>query len=282
MEAYIKDILFPTDFSENARHALPFVLDLARRSEARLHLFHSIENPYELAPLQEEVKTRANRKVKFLLQDLEQEITQDEQNRDLEIEIDTIGGRTVFSILEKVDDNSDIGLIAMGTKGATGLKKMLFGSITSEVILHATVPVLAIPEHIPTQPPSNIIYATDYRDGDLQALDQLAQWAKLYNATLKVVHVAPNLELKEDIKFRGFRDLCEERITYKKMGFDMVLENNFHAGITTYLEQNPHSILAMTRYTKQVFSSLFQKSHSKDFSCYTKVPLLVLIGEEAL
>lgn len=282
MGTFVREILFPTDFSENARHALPFVLDLARRSGARLHLFHSIENPYELAPLQEDVKNRTARKVKYLLQDLKQEILQDEQNKELEIETDTIGGQTMFSILQKVDDNDDIDLIVMGTKGASGLKKMLFGSITSEVILHSTVPVLAIPEHIPTPPPTNIIYATDYRDGDLQSIEQLTGWAGLYNAILKVVHVAPNLKLTQDIKFRGFRDLCEERISYKKIDYDLVVENNFHAGITTYLEQNPGSILAMTRYTKQLFSSLFRKSHSKDFSCYTKVPLLVIIGEEAL
>jgi len=47
------------------------------------------------------------------------------------------------------------------------------------------------------------------------------------------------------------------------------------------LEQNPQSILTMTRYAKQFFSLLLKKSHSKDFSCYTKVPLLVLIGKKA-
>ncbi|MGD8427976.1 MAG: universal stress protein [Balneolaceae bacterium] len=279
MEKFIKEILFPTDFSENARHALPFVLDLAWRSEAKVRLFHSIEEAYELAPLQEEVKTRANRKVQLLLQDLKQQITHSDRYQDVEVVTDALSGRTVFSVLEEVTNNPDISVIAMGTKGATGLQKMLFGSITSDVILHSTVPVLAIPDNIPFQAPANIIYATDYREGDLQAINEATRWAKLYNATLKIVHVAPTLNLENDIKFRGFRELCDERISFKKLGFDLVIENNFHAGITTYLEQHPQSILTMTRYTKQMFSSIFHKSQSKDLSCYTKVPLLVLIGK---
>lgn len=276
----LKEILFPTDFSENAQHALPFVLDLARRSEAKIRLFHSIEEAYEIAPLQEEVKVRANRKVKLLLQDIKEDILKNKAYQHLEIQVDSFSGQTVFSVLEEVTSNPDIDLIAMGTKGARGLKKMLFGSITSDIILRSNIPVLAIPDDIPFQNPANIIYATDYRKGDLKSLNQLTQWAKFYKATLKIVHVAPDLNLEEDIKFRGFRDLCEERFSYKKMSYDLVIEDNYHAGITRYLEENPQSILAMTRYTRHVFSSLFQKSHSKDFSCYTKVPLLVLIGEK--
>ncbi|HKK44044.1 MAG TPA: universal stress protein [Balneolaceae bacterium] len=281
MAAFINEILFPTDFSDNAQHALPFVLDLARRSKAKVRLFHSIEEVYELAPLQSDFKTKANRKVKLLLQDLREGIVHKEEYTGIDIQLDSMSGLPVFSIMEEVNSNPSISLIVMGTKGATGLKKVLFGSVTSDVILRSNIPVLAIPQHIPFQQPSNIIYATDYRKGDMRSLDQLTQWAKLYNATLKVVHVAPDLNLEEDIKFRGFRDLCEERISYKKIGYDLIIEDNFHAGIAIYLEQNPQSILSMTRYSKNVFSSIFKQSHSKDLSCYTKAPLLVLIGEEA-
>ena len=36
-------ILVPTDFSESARYALPFAIDLAQKYSAELHLLHVIE-----------------------------------------------------------------------------------------------------------------------------------------------------------------------------------------------------------------------------------------------
>ena len=37
----IKQILVPTDFSENAQHAVSYAIELAKRCSAKLHLLHT-------------------------------------------------------------------------------------------------------------------------------------------------------------------------------------------------------------------------------------------------
>ena len=273
-----KQILLPTDFSENAQKALEFTLDLASRSNAKLILAHSIEDPYDFAPLKEDIKSRATRKVKLLLQDLKEQIAQNKEYQNLKVETLILNGRIVTSLLDEVYSNPAIELIVMGTKGTAGIKKILFGSNTSELVLHADVPVLAIPNSEDFLPVSNIVYTTNYQPDDLDSLREVVGWAELYDASVHVVHVTKGLDLEADIKFRGFRELCNEELNQPNLHFDLMVEENFHAGITTYLEQHPNSILAMTRYADEL-TSLFAKSHSRDFSCYTKVPLLVLIGD---
>ncbi len=44
-----KNILFSTDFSENAQAALPFAIDLANKYGATLHLLHVYQDPGDVA-----------------------------------------------------------------------------------------------------------------------------------------------------------------------------------------------------------------------------------------
>lgn len=281
MKSIIKQILFPTDFSENARKALCFAADLAKRADAKLIILHVIEEHYEFAPLPEDVKSRIHRKAKFLLQDTKEGIIEDSRYSDLEVETVILNGNTVFSILEEIENNPRINLIAMSTHGATGLKRLILGSNTADVLLHSKIPILVIPEQFHQKAPSRFIYATNYQEKDIQAISMVAEWAKLYDVTVNVVHVADDHSLENEIRFRGFRELCKERIDNNKLGFDLITEGDFFAGITSYLEQKPDSIVTMTHYTDVAdgfLSTLFRKSQTKDFSFYTKVPLLVLSG----
>lgn len=281
MKPFIKQILFPTDFSENARKALCFAADLAKRADAKLIILHVIEEHYEFAPLPEDVKSRINRKAKFLLQDTKEGIIEDSRYSNLEVETVVLNGNTVFSILEEIENNPRINLIAMSTQGATGLKRLIFGSNTADVLLHSKVPVLVIPEQFHQKVPSRFIFATNYQEKDIQAISMVAEWAKLYDVTVNAVHVADDHSLENEIRFRGFRELCKERIDNNKLSFDLITEEDFFAGITSYLEQKPDSIVTMTHYTDVAdgfLSTLFRKSQTKDFSFYTKVPLLVLSG----
>ena len=285
MKSIVKQILFPTDFSENSRKAFCFTADLARRTGAKVIIMHVIEEHYEFAPLPEEVKSRINRKAKFLLQDIKESIIKDSRYRDLEIETVILNGNTVNSILEEVENNPKINLISMGTQGATGFKRLIFGSRTADVLLHSKIPVLVIPEQVNQKAPSRFIYATDYQENDIQAINIVIEWAELYDVAVSIVHMANDHSLENEIRFRGFRELCKERINNNRLNFELIIENDFFTGITSYLEQNPDSIVSMTHYTNMAdgfLATLLRKSQAKDLSFYTKVPLLVLSGGENL
>ena len=53
-------------------------------------------------------------------------------------------------------------LIVMGTKGASGLKEVLFGSNTVHVIKNAKCPVLAVPSEFVFESPREILFPSDY------------------------------------------------------------------------------------------------------------------------
>lgn len=280
--ADIKNILFPTDFSENTREALTFALEIARMSGAKLHIMHSIEEPYNFTMPDEtaentEVNRSLSQTVKKLFENLEDEILGDSKYKELNIETSIQTGRAVYTILEETKTRN-VDIIIMGAQGRTGLKEVLFGSTTAEVIQHSNVPVLALPQESVYNGFKQITFATDYQDGDLKALQFVVELAKLFNSKIIVYHSILKSDLKSEIMFRGFKELVTEKISYKNIEFEEDKFTHFIEAAINKVEQQNVSLLVMVHYEKS-FPPL-PKQQSKEMSHYSEVPLLVLPGKE--
>lgn len=279
MDLNINRILFPTDFSETSKKALPYALEIAKRTKAKLSLVHTIEEPYDFSPLLEEYIRQVRRKVETLFHDLLDEIQEDEAYKDLEIETRILNGRVAFALKEEADA-LEADLIVMGTTGASGLSKVLFGSKTTEVILQSDIPILAVPQNSRYKGLDHITFLTDYNEGDLKALEKTSELGKLFNSELSVLHIEPVKDLKTEAMFRGFRELVLDKIKHEPMNFELMIQYSFITGIADFLETQQTSLLAMVKYEKPFFSNLLSKNHSKELGFYTKVPLLIWIGNE--
>jgi nucleotide-binding universal stress UspA family protein len=241
-------------------------------------MVHTVEEPYEFAPMLEEFKKNVSRKIEKLLQDQQEKILNDSRYEDLEIDTRILYGRVATAILdEAVEVEAD--LIVMGTTGASGLQRVLFGSKTTEVILQSKAPVLAVPESTEFNDIEHITFLTDYSDGDLKALEDTADLAELFSAEITVLHIAEDHNLQEEIMHRGFREIASSQIKHDSINFELMDSESFEAGVSEFLDLKPTSLLTMVRYRKPFFSNLFSKDHSKELGFYTRVPLLVLIGK---
>lgn len=276
MSIEIEHILYPTDFSDNAREALPYALELACQTGATVHIMHSIEEPYDFAPMAQDVKKGVDRKVEKLLHEMIDDITKEEKYASLDIKTHIQTGRTIYAVLEEAQ-NSEADLIVMGTKGRSGFAKIFLGSTTAEVIQLSDIPVLAIPEEASFSGIKEILFATDYQERDLEALRYLAELAKLWEAKITVFHAAMGNHLKNEILFRGFREMAKESIGYSPIDFERAPSKDFFETIKDKISMARPSAVAMVRY-KDPFS-LFGKKHSKEMSYSVEKPLLVIPGD---
>ena len=128
----MKTIIAPVDFSDASTNALSFAAELSKRASAQL----VIVNIFEKGEDEEEAKN----KLKSIEADLKKTF-----GSDLNCESSVAHG-SLISELKKIIDVQQPDLIVMGTKGASGLKRILIGSNTVNVIAKTKVPVLVIPE----------------------------------------------------------------------------------------------------------------------------------------
>jgi len=145
-ESLFQDIVFCTDFSENADYAFDFAVDSARRRPgSTLYLLHVVPEPdaqfwQSYISQVDEVEEKARH-------DIDKKIAADYLPRvpegvDLKVEIRQ--GRDFVKILEFAHER-DVDLIVMGRHGRSSLEKMLFGNVTEKVTRKAECAVLVIP-----------------------------------------------------------------------------------------------------------------------------------------
>ena len=140
----IESILVAVDFSEHADRALDAAVELAKQFDAGLHLVHAVDtrvplmSPCEVAiptSFMAEARGAAASKLDFLVEKVATE------------------GVTAVSHLSEVPaalaivglaEELGADLIVMGTRGRTGLKHVLLGSVAERTRRHAPCSVLAV------------------------------------------------------------------------------------------------------------------------------------------
>ena len=263
----MKTIIAPVDFSDASANALLFAAELSKRATARLIVLNILQKG--------ESESETKNKLRSIESDLERSF-----GSDLICESSLVQG-DLINTLKKIIEAQQPDLIVMGTKGASGLKKILMGSNTVNVIANTKVPVLVIPEaakfeNFLMQGKNTIVLATDL---DLleneQALYILKEIALLIiSPKISVLSVRPQNTILPDIK-RMERDfllsfftpeLETEKIT--------VFGSNVINGINYYLNKNENSgLIAMIARDS---GHLIQKHYTREMASHTHYPLLVL------
>ncbi len=139
----IHHILVPHDFSETAGHALDLAISLAAALGARLTIVHAYEVvSYAYAEglnLAAETVSEIDRLSRIGLEKLAARA----RERGVDVSVALRQGHPWRQIVE-VAKESKADMIVMGTRGRTGVARMLMGSVAERVVRTAPCPVLTV------------------------------------------------------------------------------------------------------------------------------------------
>jgi len=263
----IKSIIAPVDFSEAAGNALLFAAEISKRVSARLIIIHVMPTG--------DSEAQAIQKLELLVSELQASFGASLNCTSLVAHGDFVDTLTEQISAQRVD------LIVMGTKGASGLKRILIGSNTVKVLAHTKVPVMVIPEvarfeDFNRKGKNRVVFATDLEEVENEAsLDILAEVVGLMIApTLRVLNVRPkntrlgfSQEMERAALVSRFReDIETERIT--------VFDDSVMDGINFYLDK--HTDTGMVAMIARDSGGLFQRHFTHEMAAFTHYPLLVL------
>ncbi|KPK59219.1 MAG: hypothetical protein AMS21_10110 [Gemmatimonas sp. SG8_38_2] len=195
----INRVLYPTDFSKCASHALPQAFNMAKEYRAELHLLHALVL-YEGDP-----GNAAHR-----LPDMEELYGVLEENAEIQMRsaVEEHGGegfsvrsaqvRSVSApgaILDYANEN-DIDLVVMGTHGRRGLRRLLLGSVAEEVVRLAPCPVLTVPERadtVSTKTLKRIVVPVDFSEYASLALTYAKELSAVHAAEMHLLHIVDEI-----------------------------------------------------------------------------------------
>ncbi|MFX0556596.1 universal stress protein [Maribacter sp. CXY002] len=279
----MRKILVPTDFSDNAYHALRYAMHLFKNEPCTFYLLNAYakETSILAVPLLKQTNTKLSQTVRQSVKhnlDQVREIAKKEGiNPKHTFKTLPIADTLLNAIGKTVLDNS-IQYIFMGTKGTTGLKTVFFGSNTVKVISKINFcPLIAVPMEFEIDTPKEIVFATGFEHVyDTYELNPMITLAKIWNAKIHVLHlIAGNGETKTEATARK---VIEDRL--KDIQHD-ILEVTKSNKISTEIEKitalNPAiGMVVIINYWHSFLEKLTHESVIKNITFNTKVPLLVL------
>ena len=140
----VQRILVPLDFSRHADSVLEWAAHLAEEHQSRLLLLHAYHLPVEFQQLEgaylpqdfwASVKSEAEQSLNRYAEPLRQ--------RGLAVELIVREGYPA-TVIEEEATEQQADLIVIGTRGLSGLKHLLLGSIAERVVQKAPCPVLTV------------------------------------------------------------------------------------------------------------------------------------------
>ena len=152
MERTLSKVLVAIDGSPASFDAADYAIMLAKQQNSQLFLLHvlhpieyysslqffDVKQPQDSTMLIEQAKNEANK----WFDDIKQKTGETTSEKQIKLETSIIiSTKTVDSILDYAEDKG-VDLIVLGTRGRSGIKKLLLGSTASGVVTYSHCPVL--------------------------------------------------------------------------------------------------------------------------------------------
>ncbi len=275
----MKNILIPTDFSENSRNAIKYAQEYFSDIPVNFYLLHVSPNkPSEIRepaqPFESESQQVIDSPVTQLLEEIK--ICKSLTLNPLHIFFSIYENISLVESIRKQLVEKEIDYILMGTRGASNIARTDIGSNTSEVITKVKCPVLVIPPQAKFKGVKNIAFPTNYNCiYKNRVVSTLFETLKLQNAALRILHIkssGQNLN-QEQVDNKNFiQDFLKET----KHSFHILENNNIEMGIQDFVETWEIDMIAIVAKNLNIIQRLLFNPMDKTVSYHNEIPFLVM------
>ena len=270
----MKKILFTTDFSKNADTAFHFALNIAEKHQAELILAHVFDVPnvfnYPVEYNPEDMKPGMIKDWKRTLKDFFANYDTKVKAKFVAVEHPSVA-KGILSIIKAHKPQ----LLVVGTRGKSRVKEVILGSTTKALVKDSPIPVLAIPDHQNRKDFDKVLYASDLREDDVQAISKLVQLVEPYQPEIQILHIYPDSEYKGIEKIEWFKELVKEHIAYERISFEILRSDDIYAALHNHMIRDNFDLLVMLEKKRSgIIDKLFHEDLVKKMEFHTRIPLL--------
>ncbi|MBA6152338.1 universal stress protein [Gelidibacter maritimus] len=278
----MKNILLPTDFSENAWNAIGFALKFFEKTPCTFYLLHVNSLSYVTATDSPYVQTKdfvektftkpAKKQLNTLLKRISKEFPANSNHHfftltDYNFFVDSVRNHVVE---KKID------MIVMGTKGASGLRKVIIGSNAADVIKKVQCPALVVPEDAKFTDLKEVAFPTDYLlTYAVDLLQPLYNILEAHKSSLQVLHVTSN-EDTLTIAQQDNKDVLNEYFHKFDTQFHKLTNRNVEDAIECFVQSRDIKMVAMVAKNLNYFQRILFHNKIEEMTYHTHIPFLVM------
>ena len=278
----MKSILLPTDFSKNSWNAIEYAIKFCANTPCTFYLMHvnrlaevsvnTLDYNINSTVIEDTYIVAAKKQLASLLKKIALQFPNNSNHAFYTInEADFFIDAIRKQVLEK-----KINLIVMGTKGATGLEKLILGSNTADIITKVKCNTLVVPENAKFKNIRQVAFPTDFLQFyGITTLHPIVDILEQFEATLRVLHIAKkNSDLNSDQEKN--KEFVADYFSANKHSFHYLTNTKIEAAIQSFVQDNNIDIIAMVAKNLNYFQQILFHSKVENISYQTDVPFLVL------
>ena len=273
----MKNILLPTDFSENSKNAIKFALEFFKGETCTFHILNSQKPSGYItadvlygAPgtsIYDGILNDNKKELEKLIQFCESISEKEDFHFVAKLDFDTI----IDAVNQAVELNN-IELIVMGTNGATGASEVIFGSNTLKIIRNVDCPVIVVPHQYTFEKIESVMLSLNYQyEVSKKSLNVISEIVKKHKASLKILEIE-----EENVSLTDQKNYSEE--FFKEIGFERFSIKNIPASmaINAFEQLIPVQLHVMVVKRKNFLDRFIFGSETSKISYGSKIPILVL------
>ena len=268
------NILVPTDFSPLSKVASNFAVKIACQLDGNITFLHvlTVSEPVRVS-MHEKMRKLEEDMVRIAEHDMHKLVKDVTKNQEITIPTKSLVVRSseFVNTVNKESKRLRSGLIVMGTKGATGLKKAVIGSNTTSVIEGSHIPVLVVPDKARFKGFHDIVYACDMKDPERE-LKMLLPYAEKFDSVVHLVHVTSSGKKIEELEEKI--EKIFQKLKAKNVAAVILVDDGIEEAIEQYLSVNKASLIAMFTHKLSFIERLLDKSMTRKVAFHSSVPLL--------
>ena len=278
----MKNILIPTDFSENAWNAIEYALQFFGKSSCNFYILHvstSADSPYR-----EEVVTQGDIKVsaavkspsKKLLHKTIERIIKSPYSNSKHKFYPVMDRHYIINSIRKQVVEKKIDFIVMGTRGASGINRLAVGSNTGNVITKVKCTTLVVPENAKFECLKELAFPTDFSSFyHAETLQPMADIVEANHAAVRALHINRTRdELNEDQKKN--KEFLDDYFNNQEHSFHFLSSQHIEDAMQDFVENKHINLIAMLAKNLNYLQKILFHPTTSKASYYTDVPFLVL------
>jgi len=275
----MKNILVPTDFSENSIQALKYAQLLFSTLECNFYLLYvgslldtknDVETFYETHQSDDNTKERLTELVKETRK-------HSTEAHHFFFPLHEYG--FFIPTIKKYLEENDIDLIVMGTKGASGLKEKVVGSNAGDVITRVQCNTLVVPIQVELSKPREIAFPTDFNIFySMKILRPMEEMVKLGKAQFRIMNAlkeGDGLNLEQEKNKEYLLDFMDDTFP-ENYSFHTITNQKVKEAIQCFVESRDVDMMIMVAKNLNFIQQILFDSIVERISFHTKIPFYVI------
>lgn len=281
----MKKILVPTDFSEQAYHAMDLACQIAQQTGAELAVLHVIDHTglYDISAAGSAYPIMGNPSslgmdqtfLESIHKNVEENCTKfikSFESYNLNIVKKIMVGNAFLFITDEIKENQT-DLVVMGSKGSSGLEEVLIGSNTEKIVRNSRCSVLTVKSKVNLDKIKNIAFATNFHTKDDRVAEELKKIQEIFDAKLHLVRInTPN-------DFETTRKIMEKANNFVKENIISDYTINIYNdkveedGIIFFAQDIEADLIAMATHGRTGLMHLLSGSIAEDVVNHANAPV---------